>query len=498
MMMATSSVSLPRFSKAKALLRSTALLASTALVLSGCGLLKKPLPGSGPNPADQMTPGVAKPNWSGVVIADEPVAAQVGREILAAGGTAADAAAAVGMALTVTLPSRASLGGGGACIAYSPFVKTGGEAKPQAFVFLPRAASGGGSRPAAVPMTARGLLLMQAVYGYTPFQQLVGPAQRLAALGVPVSKTFAKDLSVVAGPLLADPAARAVFGSPSGGPLAAGQTMTQPDLAHTLDILRTKGVTEMYDGELAQRLAQASAEVGSPITTADLDHAIPQEEAPLSVQDGGNRVMFLPLPADGGLAAAAAFQQLRRNPNDIAAANAAAQAVATAYRAGMDKADPEALLKDPNLPAGHLPPLAASTSFVTLDGSGGAVACSLTMNNLFGTGRIAPGTGILLAASPDHGQAPLLSAALIWNKPTNAFRAAIGGSGQEGAPLAVAVAAENALRDRGRNFGTPVPNPGRVNAVNCPDRVPGDFSTCTWVTDPRGDGLATGHVGKKP
>ncbi|GAB0116918.1 gamma-glutamyltransferase [Acidisoma sp. 7E03] len=496
--MAFSPVSLPRFSKAKALLRSTALLASTALALSGCGFLKNPLPGAGPNPADQMTPGVAKPNWSGVVIADEPVAAQVGRDILAAGGTAADAAAAVGMALTVTLPSRASLGGGGACIAYSPFVKTHGEATPQAFVFLPHAAADGGSRPAAVPMTARGLLLMQAVYGYTPFQQLIGPAQRLAALGVPVSKALAQDLSVVAGPLLADPAARAVFGSAGGGPLMAGQTMTQPDLAQTLDTMRTKGVTDLYDGDLAQQLAQASAAVGSPISAADLYRAVPQEMAPLAVHDGGNVVMFLPPPADGGLAAAAAFQQLRRNPNDLAAANAAAQAVATAYRAGTDASDPAALLKDANLPAGHLPPLAASTSFVTLDGSGGAVACSLTMNNLFGNGRIAPGTGILLAASPDHGQAPLLSAALIWNKPTNAFRAAVGGSGQEGAPLAVAVAADNALRRQGENFGATVPEPGRMNGVNCPARVPGDFGSCVWVTDPRGDGLATGHVGKKP
>jgi gamma-glutamyltranspeptidase/glutathione hydrolase len=118
------------------------------------------------------------------------------------------------------------------------------------------------------------------------------------------------------------------------------------------------------------------------------------------------------------------------------------------------------------------------------------------MNNLFGTGRIAPGTGILLAAAPTHGQAPLLSAAVIWNKPTNSLRAAIGGSGQEGAPLAVALTASHALRHSGRDFGTLVPDPGRANAVNCPDRVPGDFKSCVWITDPRGAGVAIGHVGK--
>ncbi|GAB0115338.1 gamma-glutamyltransferase [Acidisoma sp. C75] len=492
--MAFPSASLTRLSKATTLLRSTATLASLALVLSGCGLLSNKLPGAGPNPNDAPPPGIAKANWSGVVVADEPIAAEIGRDILAAGGTAADAAVAVGFALSVTLPSRASLGGGGACLAYSPFVKTNGIATPQAFVFLPQAAASGGVRPTTVPMTARGLLLMQAVYGYTPIQQLIGPAQRLAALGVPVSKALAQDLAVVAGPLLADPAARAVFGNPAGGPLMAGQTMTQPDLARTLDILRTQGVPQLYDGPLAQQLASAATAIGSPISLTELGRAIPHEEAPLMVHDGGNVVTFLPPPADGGLAAAAAFNQLRHHPTDIAAANAAALAVATAYRAGVDAADPSALLKDPNLPGGHLPPLAASTSFVTMDGSGGAVACSLTMNNLFGNGRIAPGTGILLGASPNRGQAPLLSAALIWNKPTNAFRAAIGGSGQEGAPLAVGMTAADALRDRGKYFGTTVPDPGRINAISCPARVPGDIHSCSWITDPRGAGAAIGHI----
>jgi gamma-glutamyltranspeptidase/glutathione hydrolase len=497
LMMASSLASPRRLSKAKTLFRSTAALASLALTLSGCGgWFSHRLPGAGPDPAQAAVPGVPTPEWSGVVIADEPEAAEVGRAILAAGGTAADAAVAVGFALTVTLPSRASLGGGGACLAYSPFVKTSGEADPQAFVFVPHAASSGGSRPAAVPMMARGLLLMQAVYGYTPIQQLIGPAQRLAALGVPVSQTFENDLSVVAGPLLADPGARAVFGTSGGAPLGVGQVMVQPDLANTLDALRTKGVIDLYQGDTAQSLVAGSALAGGPITMVDLSQAVPHEEAPIAIHDGGNVVNFLPPPADGGLAATAAFIQLRRDPTDIGAANAAALAVATAYRADTDAADPAALLKDRDLPAGHLPPLAAATSFVTLDGSGGAVACTLTMNNLFGTGRIAPGTGILLAAAPTHGQAPLLSAALIWNKPTNSFRAAIGGTGQEGAPLATALTAEYALRRSGQSFGTVVPDPGRANAVNCPDRVPGNFKSCVWITDPRGEGLAIGHIGK--
>src|SRR4029079_1964813 len=93
-----------------------------------------------------------------------------------------------------------------------------------------------------------------------------------------------------------------------------------------------------------------------------------------------------------------------------------------------------------------LPPLPASTSFATLDKKGNAVACALSMDNLFGTGRVLPGLGVLLAASPAAVPTPLYAAAIAWNENTHAFRATVGGSGQAGAPMAVAVGMLDALR----------------------------------------------------
>jgi gamma-glutamyltranspeptidase / glutathione hydrolase len=141
-----------------------ALLALLVLV-PGCSTVGKVsdtvLGRGGPQPGQ---PGYIA-GFLGGVVADEPRAVLAGREVLSAGGTAADAATAVGLTLAVTLPSRAGLGGGGACIAYVPNVKSPNRGEPEAVMFTPLApamAETRGDRPAAVPMLARGLFLLHA------------------------------------------------------------------------------------------------------------------------------------------------------------------------------------------------------------------------------------------------------------------------------------------------------------------------------------------------
>jgi gamma-glutamyltranspeptidase/glutathione hydrolase len=128
---------------------------------------------------------------------------------------------------------------------------------------------------------------------------------------------------------------------------------------------------------------------------------------------------------------------------------------------------------------------------VTMDRTGSAVACALTLDNLFGTGRILPGLGFLAAASPATVPRPLLAAGLVWNDRDKAFRAAAAGSGQAGAPLAVAAALINTLRT-GQPMSVPVPDPGRANVIACAKYLPGESSQCGWANDPRESGLAVG------
>jgi gamma-glutamyltranspeptidase/glutathione hydrolase len=219
----------------------------------------------------------------GAVVADEPTAAVAGREVLALGGTAADAAVAIGFTLAVTYPSRASLGAGGACLAYSTAKTRPGDGSPEAIVFTPVAPTTvvpRTDRPAAIPMLARGLFALHARYGRRPFETLVSPAEQLARFGTPASRAFVRDLTLVAGPLMTDPNARAVF-APRGVPLTEGTTMVQPDLGGTLSQIRTVGVGDLYQGTLGRRLELASAQAGGGLTVTDMRAALPKTLTPI-------------------------------------------------------------------------------------------------------------------------------------------------------------------------------------------------------------------------
>ncbi|WP_239478706.1 gamma-glutamyltransferase [Lichenicola cladoniae] len=469
--------------QASRVLLGLALGLSASLPLAGCGSVSS---------VRNLVVGPPSPYLSGFignVVADEPVAALAGRDVLARGGNAADAAVAVGMALSVTLPSRASLGSGGACLAY----RAGSGRSPEAFLFTPvagTAPAGQDSRPASVPMTARGLFLMQARYGSVSFDELVKPAARLARSGITVSRALADDVAAVKGPLMGDPNARTIF-APGGKPIAAGDQLSQQDLANSLDRIALAGVGDLYTGVLWQQFTDGAAIAGGGLSRADLRNSVPAQSAALTVDAGPDRVAFLPPPADGGLGAAAAFRAGQSGDESGSLANG----VVAAWRAshpgavngGDYAAEAQALVDRPSA-GGSLGRLPASTSFTVVDRNGGAVACALTMDNLFGTGRIAGDTGIVLAASPARFPKPLLASSIAWNPTSGSFRAAVAGSGQNDAAIAVAAATSRALHG---SPPSPVTETGRVNAIVCARGLPGDQSACTATTDPRGSGLAT-------
>lgn len=469
----------------------TALSAVLAISVTGCAFknyspVKIVSSMFGPSPGQLI----------GTVSSDEPQATLVGRDILQRGGNAADAATAMGLALAVTLPSRASLGAGGACLAYRPGDQNGGRA----FMFLPVAGTVDGvgmphaDRPAAVPMLARGLYLMHLQYGSAAFSEMVPGAIALAANGINVSRQLATDLAAVQVPLLADAGVRAVFARSDGKALAEGDALVQTHLSGALDQIRSMGVGDLYNGALGQSFVAGSQKAGGGLAMADMRGAIPSERLPLSLSSGETQVSFLPPPADGGLGAAVAFRAA--SSSDAATR---AQASVAGWRAqngshasgtGDDlTARAQAFVNAGGAGGGGLPSLPASTSFAVVDHGGMAVACSLSMDNLFGTGRMAGNTGIVLGASPARLPQPLYAAAIA--SQGRAFRAVVAGSGQNDAAAATGIAMRQLLAGQTPD-AHPVTAQGRVNAISCPRGLPGDGATCTAVTDPRGAGLAMG------
>ncbi|MCK8783078.1 gamma-glutamyltransferase family protein [Roseomonas sp. NAR14] len=466
-----------------------------ALLLGGCETLNALNPlttGPQPGQAGYVT------GFLGGVAADEPRAALVAREVLSAGGSAGDAATAAALTMAVTLPSRVGLGGGGACLGFDPRRNL-----TEAVLFLPggrAAVPAGADRPAAVPLLARGLYALQARFGRRPFEELMAPAEQLARFGTPVSRALAADLAAVRQPLLADPGARAVFTGRGGNVLGEGDALVQGDLATTLAALRTSGlgIGDFHQGALARRIEEASALAGGGLTMAELRAALPRVVPPLQVRPGGGDIAsFLPPPADGGLAAAVGFRALLAGlPTDQAAERGLAAARAWRDRRG----EPEALLNAASLPPnGGWPALPASAALTVFDRGGQAVTCAFTMNNLFGTGRMAPGLGFLLAAAPGIGavEPPLLAAVLQHNPNFRAFRFATAGTGQLAAPAAVAGVLMLQTRQNlplTDAVARGAAEPGRVEAAACTRYLPGGESSCVAVTDPRGAGVALGAV----
>jgi len=471
--------------------RAAALLLA-AVSLVACGTVRNATDAVLGRGTPSGQPGFVQ-GFLGGVAAEEPAAASIAREVLSAGGNAADAAVAAAFAMAVTLPSRVGLGGGGACLVFEPR-----RNEPEAVIFLPGARSGvpqDADRPGALPMLARGLFAVHSrMSGGRPFEELVAPAEQLARFGAPMSRALSADLAAVQGPLFNDPQARAIF-APSGQPVQVGDRFLNPSLGATLSALRVAGVGDLHQGALARRLEEVSGQAGAgTITVAEMRAALPQVARPILLDArGGDRVAFLPPPADGGLAAAAAFRALQAGQS-LGEAQSRSLAVAAGIRTR--GGDPMAILASNDLAGGAFNTLPASAGLVVFDRNGNAVTCAFTMNNLFGTGRIAPGMGFLMAAAPGIGRVepPLLSAAIGWSPNLRAFRMAVAGSGQAAAPMAVAgPLAAQMLRDaNAETAAQTVPEPGRTQIGQCPRYLPGWQQLCTAVTDPRGAGVALG------
>lgn len=478
-------------------------------------------------------------NFYGGIVADEPRAALVGRQVLAAGGNAVDAVVAAYFVMSATMPSTAGLGGGGVCV-----VHRGEEDKfaDEVLDFLPRAAAGG---LVAVPGSARGMAALQAKFGKLPWAQLVAPAESIAQTGEAASRALARDVALGEKKLRADPAMAALFTRADGSMLGEGDNLRQSELAGVLGQIRAKGPQELYGGVIGQQLVAAAQSIGAPLTIEDLRNFQVQVYEPLQIK-WGDQLVFLPKPpAAAGISVAqmlTALSQYSSGNRAVFLAEASRRLMADRaqwMQPGGDVTQPvETLVSADHVgqvlqgaPAGGgLPENPFSAGIVAADGEGLGVACNFTMNALFGAGRIAPGTGIILAPAPDErgfgfsALAPMIMA----NRNNGEFYYASASSGGMAGALAAAEMLNAVTREklsleaamlRPRVFhdgdpdvaiydvsGNEDPSAaltaagfqveqrngiGRVNAIWCPGGSPTDPESCQLRNDFRGNGLAS-------
>lgn len=259
------------------------------------------------------------------VAADEPRASAIGAQILAAGGSAADAAVATMLALGVTNPASSGLGGGGFALYYEAKSKqltfidfrerAGAAATPDMFQQATargiQDASKLGGLAVGVPGEPAGIEALLNKFGHLARERVTEPAALLAEQGAIVSVHLADVLREHENELLKDPVARSWL-TDGAHARVAGATAKNPALARAIRALGQSGAQPFYLGPIARQIVQAVHKHQGHLSRQDLADYRVVERAPLCREHFGRRICSAPPPSAGGYTLLASLALLER------------------------------------------------------------------------------------------------------------------------------------------------------------------------------------------
>ena len=387
---------------------------------------------------------------NGIVSSDSPLAASVGLRVLQNGGTAFDAALAVAAVETVTIVPMCGLGGDSFILAYDASSRTvtninssgaaaaGAEAayyRNQGLALMPIA----GPHSVSVPGEAAAWEALHQRFCTLPFADLLAPAIQYAEKGFPVPPRIAR---VFAGSaeLLARFSATADVYLANGRPPREGDVLSNPDLARTIRQVAEGGADAFYRSSLAQQMVAGLNGAGGVFTEADFNNHYADVGEPISADYRGHRIYQTRPPSQGFLLLEmlniiGGHDLTSMTPNSADAIHLLVEAKKIAY------SDRNRLAGDPNFvewpldgllsqeyadmrrdqihpfqAGGEVRPLTPvdghgdTTYFCVADGAGNAVSWIHSLSNGFGSGVVAPGTGVLFnnragrgfSLEPDH------------------------------------------------------------------------------------------------
>lgn len=201
----------------------------------------------------------------GAVAAAHPLAVAAGQQILAAGGSAGDAAIAAQAVLAVVTPDACGIGGDMLALVRAPgqpiTAINGTGAAPRGLT----QAADDGPHSVTVPGMVDAWCALATRYGRIPLAQVLAPAVRLARSGVRVSRALSGTLAAHRARLVSGAAQSwAWFDAPSAA------QVVQPQLASILQDIGREGRDAFYAGAGAAAIAQAVQKLGGTLCEADL------------------------------------------------------------------------------------------------------------------------------------------------------------------------------------------------------------------------------------
>jgi len=249
----------------------------------------------------------------GMVVSADELASNVGVEILKKGGTAVDAAVAVGFALAVTFPGAGNIGGGGYMVIRMDDGKTAtidyrekAPAKASRDMFLDENGhfvperSQEGYLSSGVPGSVAGLLYALEKYGTMKRRTVLQPAIDLARKGFYINAQFADDLRADLKEWSRYPSSSKIF-TKEGAPYEEGDLLVQKDLAETLKRIQQSGWDGFYKGKTADLIVAEMRRGGGLITAADLRSYQAVERPPVYGTYRGYKIVSIGPSSSGGI-----------------------------------------------------------------------------------------------------------------------------------------------------------------------------------------------------
>ena len=370
----------------------------------------------------------------GIVATAQTLASQAGAQILARGGSAVDAAIAANAVLSVVEPMMN--GPGGDLFALVWDAKTGSLTGINASGWAPQALSieylkkqnmlrmpTSGIHTVTVPGCVAGWEKLHKRFGKLPWRDLFRPAIYYAENGFPVTELIQWDWENTNSRLGAD--ARKIY-LPNGTAPKVGETFRNPQLGHAFRLIADLGARAFYDGPVGEALLATSRKLGGTLSAADLSEYEPEWVQPISTDYRGWKVSELP-PNGQGIGALEMLNILENfplgqyDPISVQALHLKIEAEKLAF-ADLDRyvGDPKfaavptagllskpyakqrAALIDPDkarcdVQAGTPPEAHGNTTYLsTVDKEGNTVSLIQSNSEIFGSGILIDGMGILL------------------------------------------------------------------------------------------------------